>query len=201
MNKPVPQNLPSETYPDTRLRRFINNNFKGYMPSGKRFNDFNKDGILDFIGERDGLSIWYGEGNGNFRCVRINEQGRQDPTTQLPLFPNYNCSGYEIIDLEGDKDPDLIPIALNFGNMGNITEIDLQRLIFINDNESIKRLSSDKYKITKAQMGGSSPFYLQPHIRDGYLCFRGPIELYNWPDLNNIRYITIMTNIKASYWY
>ena len=90
MNKSIPQNLPTETYDDTRLRKFVYNNFKGYMPAGKRFHDFNKDGQLDFIQERDGLTVWYGEGGGNFRAARINEQGKQDPVTQLPIFPNYN---------------------------------------------------------------------------------------------------------------
>lgn len=36
-------NIPS-TYDDSRLKSNYLNNFKGYMPVGKRFQDFNGDG-------------------------------------------------------------------------------------------------------------------------------------------------------------
>lgn len=201
LQQAVPQTISGETYSDASLKKYARNNFKGYVPALKRFHDFNKDGKLDMLSERGDFSVWYGNGNGTFRPVRINKGEGQDPVTQLPIFPNYNCSGHDLLDLESDNDPDLIPTALNFGNKNNITEIDLQRLIYINDNGTFKRLSSEKYKIPKSAMGNSTPDYLQPFIRDGKLCFRGYLDMFSYPDFNNIRYLTIKTNIRANYWY
>jgi uncharacterized repeat protein (TIGR02543 family) len=199
--KPVNQNISSDTYDDSRIKRNpITNNFRGYMPTGKRFADFNQDGRMDIVQERDGLTVWYNMGNGDYNSVRVNSQGVQDQN-QLPIFPNYNMSGYEIIDLESDGDPDLIPIILNFGNSNNITEIDLQRMIFFNDGGTMKRLSSNKYKISKQMLGNRTPSTLQPFIRNGKLCFRGVLDMFDYPSFNNIRYLTIVTDINASYWY
>jgi len=195
-----PMNIPS-TYDDTKLKFNYLNNFTGYMPVGKRFQDFNSDGKMDFLSESDGMTVWYGQGNGNYTPVRVNTQGVQDPITQLPIFPNYNMSGHQIIDLESDSDPDVIPYELNFGNNNNISEIDLSRMIFINDNGTVRRLSSNKYKVSKAQMGGNTPDNLMPFIRNGKLCFGGYLGMTTYPDFNNILYITISTNISASYWY
>jgi hypothetical protein len=193
--------ISTETYDDSRIKRGpVTNNFRGYMPTGKRFADFNKDGRMDIVQERDGLTVWYNLGNGDYNSARVNSQGVQDQN-QLPIFPNYNMSGYEILDLESDGDPDLIPVILNFGNNNNITEIDLQRMIFFNDGGTMKRLSSNKYKISKQMLGNRIPSTLQPFIRNGKLCFRGVLDMFDFPSLNNIRYLTIVTDINASYWY
>jgi uncharacterized repeat protein (TIGR02543 family) len=199
--KPINQSISLDVYEDSRIKRNqTENNFKGYMPKGKRFVDFNNDGKMDIVQERDGLTIWYNLGNGDYNSVRVNSQGVQDGN-QLPIFPNYNMSGYEIIDLESDGDPDLIPIILNFGNQNNLTEIDLQRMIYFNDGGRMKRLSSDKYKISKQSLGGQAPSTLQPIIRNGKLCFRGVLDMFSAPSFNNIRYLTIFTDINASYYY
>jgi hypothetical protein len=193
-------NIPS-TYDDSRLKSNYLNNFKGYMPVGKRFQDFNGDGKMDFLSESDGMTIWYGQGNGNFTPIRVNTQGVQDPVSQMPIFPNYNMSGHQLIDIESDGDPDVIPYELNFGNKNNVTEIDLSRMIFINDNGTMRRLSSTKYKVTKSQMGGNTPDNLMPFIRNGKLCFGGYLGMTAYPDFNYTLYVTISTNISASYWY
>lgn len=194
-----PMNIPT-TYDDSRLKSNYLNNFKGYMPVGKRFQDFNGDGKMDFISESDGMTVWYGQGNGNFTPVRVNTQGVQD-ANGLPIFPNYNMSGHQLIDLESDGDPDVIPYELNFGNKNYVNEIDLSRMIFINDNGTMRRLSSNKYKVTKAQMGGNTPDNLMPFIRNGKLCFGGYLGMTAYPDFNYTLYVTISTNISASYWY
>ena len=199
--KPVNQSISTETYDDSKIKRnAVTNNFRGYMPTGKRFADFNKDGRMDIVQERDGLTVWYNMGNGDYNSARVNSQGVQDQN-QLPIFPNYNMSGYDIIDLESDGDPDLIPVILNFGNSNNLTEIDLQRMIFFNDGGTMKRLSSNKYKISKQMLGNRTPSTLQPFIRNGKLCFRGVLDMFDFPSFNNIRYLTIVTDINASYWY
>jgi hypothetical protein len=195
-----PMNIPT-TYDDSKLKFNNLNNFKGYMPVGKRFQDFNNDSKMDFISESDGMTIWYGQGNSSFMPVRVNTQGVQDPLTQLPIFPNYNMSGYQLIDLESDGDPDVIPYVLNFGNKNNLSEIDLSRMIFLNDNGTMRRLSSTKYKVTKSQMGGNTPDNLMPFIRNGKLCFGGYLGMTSYPEFNFTLYVTISTNISASYWY
>lgn len=195
-----PMNIPS-TYDDSRLKSKAVNNYKGYMPVGKRFQDFNNDGIMDFISESDGMTIWYGKGNNDFTPTRVNTQGIQDPTTQLPIFPNYNMSGHLLLDLESDGDPDVIPFILNFGNKNTITEVDLSRMIFINDNGIMRRLSSNNFKITKNQFGGNTPDNLLPFIRNGKLCFGGYLGLTSYPEFNYTLFTTISTNISASYWY
>ena len=194
-----PMNIPS-TYDDSRLKSNYLNNFKGYMPVGKRFQDFNGDGKMDFLSESDGMTVWYGQGNGNFTPVRVNTQGVQD-ANGLPIFPNYNMSGHQLIDLESDGDPDVIPYEFNFGNKNYVNEIDLSRMIFINDNGTMRRLSSTKYKVTKSQMGGNTPDNLMPFIRNGKLCFGGYLGMTAYPDFNYTLYVTISTNISASYWY
>lgn len=48
---------------------------------------------MDFLSESEGLTVWYGQGNGNFTPIRVNREG----------------SGHLILDLESDGDPDVIP--------------------------------------------------------------------------------------------
>ena len=179
-----PMNIPS-TYDDSRLKSNYLNNFKGYMPVGKRFQDFNGDGKMDFLSESEGLTVWYGQGNGNFTPIRVNREG----------------SGHLILDLESDGDPDVIPFFLNFGNKNTIQEIDLTPMIFINDNGIVRRLSSNNYKITKNQFGGNTPDNLLPFIRNGKLCFGGYMGMTSYPNFDYTLFVTISTNISASYWY
>jgi hypothetical protein len=74
-------------------------------------------------------------------------------------------------------------------------------MIFINDNGTMRRLSSTRYKVTKSQMGGNTPDNLMPFIRNGKLCFGGYLGMTAYPDFNYTLYVTISTNISASYWY
>ncbi len=179
-----PMNIPT-TYDDSRLKTNYLNNFKGYMPVGKRFQDFNGDGKMDFLSESEGLTVWYGQGNGNFTPIRVNREG----------------SGHLILDLESDGDPDVIPFFLNFGNKNTIQEIDLTPMIFINDDGIVRRLSSNNYKITKNQFGGNTPDNLLPFIRNGKLCFGGYMGMTSYPNFDYTLFVTISTNISASYWY
>ena len=50
-------------------------------------------------------------------------------------------------------------------------------------------------------MGGNTPDNLMPFIRNGKLCFGGYLGMTAYPDFNYTLYVTISTNISASYWY
>jgi hypothetical protein len=81
---------------------------------------------------------------------------------------------------------------LNFGNKNNLSEIDLSRMIFLNDNGTMRRLSSTKYKVTKSQMGGNTPDNLMPFIRNGKLCFGGYLGMTSYPEFNFTLYVTLI---------
>ena len=171
--------------------------FMGNMPTNKRFYDLNKDGRKDMILESDGLTLWYNQGNETFTPFRLNEQGKDLGA----YFENYYAmSGFDVIDIENDNDPDIVTRIFTFGNPNTTTGIDLRKLIYINDQGSFDRLTSTDYFLSNAQLGQQYPNALRAIVRNGYLWFIGPSYKNDGAGPYRIM-LEVQTDIPASYWY
>jgi uncharacterized repeat protein (TIGR02543 family) len=171
--------------------------FTGNMPTNKRFYDLNKDGRKDMILESDGLTLWYNQGNETFTPFRLNEQGKDLGA----YFENYYAmSGYDVIDIENDNDPDIVTRIFTFGNPNTTTGIDLRKLIYINDQGSFDRLTSTDYFLSNAQLSQQYPNMLKAIVRNGYLWFIGPSFKNDGAGPYQIM-LEVQTDIPASYWY
>jgi hypothetical protein len=195
----IPDNYVTSLYSNIKKENYINN-FRGYMPSDNRFKDFNGDGNIDFINEKDGLTIWYGDGKMNFSPMRLNIQATDQ--SGLGIWDKYYpMSGQRYFDIENDGDLDIVTKHFTLGNPNLNTGIKLYNMIYINDNGVFKRLSDQRYFVKNEDVKSSYPGSMFiPFLRKGKLCFigytfdnkgSGPFEVM----------LEIETNIPASYWY
>lgn len=161
------------------------------MPTTKRFHDFNGDGKLDLVGYYDG---------GGLTALFAQDDGTYYP--ELIIKQNYyemNTMGYDVIDLERDGDPDIIPRVMHHHLPTSSSRFDLSKIIYINDNGSFKKLSSDKYIIEKP---GLIPIHFVPFVKNDLLHFRGAIGITSDNGIAEyLLYSTIKTDIPATKWY
>ena len=199
INRTIPSNYVTENYVQINSSS-TNNNSRGYMPDNHRFKDFNGDGYLDFVNEKDGLTIWYGDGNMNFSPMRLNKQAEDE--TGLGIWEEYYpMSGQNYFDIENDGDLDIVTRHFTLGNPNYNDGIKLYNMIYINDNGDFKRLTDDRYFVKNEDVKFNYPGSMFiPFLRNGKLCFightydnigEGPFEVM----------LEIQTNIPASYWY
>lgn len=181
----IPENPITGTYSEININGY-NSGFRGFMPRNNRFKDFNGDGNMDFINEKDGLTIWLGDGNMNFSPFRLNLQGTENNDYYL-------MSGQRFFDIENDGDVDIVTKVSNLGDPQRDDGIRLYNIIYINDNGQFKRLSNSEYFISNEEVYSS--YYgmaLIPFLRQGRLSFFGK---------QGDNMVEIITNIPASYWY
>ncbi len=199
LNKSIPEFPVTDIYTNLKQSTY-SSGFKGYMPKNKRFHDFNNDGNIDFINEKDGLTIWYGDGNMNFDPIRLNKQAVDE--TGLGIWESYYpMSGQSYFDIENDGDIDIVTRHFTLGNPNYNDGINLENMIYINDNGVFKRLNTSKYKIPNNELFNNYPGSMFiPFLRNGKLCFMGS-TFHNLGSGPEKVILEIETDIPASYWY
>jgi len=198
-NKSIPSTPVTEQYSNLKESNY-SSGFKGYMPLNKRFHDFNNDGNIDFINEKDGLTIWYGDGDMNFTPMRLNKQA--EDATGLGIWETYYpMSGFSYFDIENDGDIDIVTRHFTLGNPNFNDGINLENMIYINDNGVYKRLNTAKYLIPNEELNNNYPGSMfVPFLRDGKLCFMGATYHNAGVGPEKVM-LEIETDIPASYWY